>query len=432
MTGASVERPRIAPPPVPMLVSWNITGSCNLACGHCYLDAVRRRRGGGDELNTDAALAIVRQIAALAPGAMLVFSGGEPLLRRDLAMLVRAAAVRGLAPVIGTNGTLLNARGARRLREAGAAGVGISLDSANADFHDRLRGVHGAWRRALRGAAAVRRAGLALLLQATLFAENRKDLAALADTAEWLGAVALNFFFLVCTGRGATQTDLSPAAYEQALEHIIELQRARPHLVIRARCAPHLRRRLGLHAGEANPDYAGWSGACLAGRGYLRITPRGEVTPCPYIPMVIGDLATSPLREIWERHPLLMRLRSESPAGKCGDCDFRHSCGGCRARALARHGDLFGEDPSCAYVKPQDAPPESPTTVPARREPLWEPEARALLERIPAFVRATVKARLEERAARAGNDRITVDFMRAHRPRVPFSDRVRTPWQTSS
>lgn len=418
MTLPAMDQPALAVSPQPLLVSWNITGLCNLACSHCYLDAARRRRGSRNELDTVAALGIVSQIAALAPGAMLVFSGGEPLLRRDLGMLVRVAAARGLTPVVGTNGTLLSERRANRLKEAGAAGIGISLDSAETAFHDRLRGVSGAWRAARRGAVAARRAGLALLLQATLFEENRNDLAALADMAESLGAVALNFFFLVCTGRGASQTDLTPAAYEETLARIIELQYAHPHLIIRARCAPHLRRRLGLHAGEGDHHYAAWSSACLAGRGYFRITPRGGVTPCPYIPTIVGELATTPLREIWERHPLLLRLRTEHATGKCGDCNFRYSCGGCRARALARHEDLFAEDPNCLYVKPPEARPESPPAASVRREVDWEPEACALLERIPAFVRATVKARVEERAAREGRECITLDFMCASRP--PF------------
>lgn len=414
-------RQAAATAPVPLLVSWNVTRACNLACAHCYLDASRRSRNARDEMDTAAACRVVEQVAALAPGAMLVLSGGEPLLRRDLATLVQEAAARGLAPVIGTNGTLLNERRAGRLRQAGATGVGISLDSAGAAFHDRLRGVPGAWRAALRGARAARGAGMALLVQATLFEENRGKLAALADLAESLGAAALNFFFLVCTGRGATQTDLTPAAYEETLARIARLQRERPRLIIRARCAPYLRRLLGLRAGERAGGYAGWSSACLAGRGYFRITPRGEVTPCPYIPHVVGNLTTEALRDIWERHPLLVRLRTELPAGKCGDCDFRYSCGGCRARALAQRGELLAEDPNCSYVKPPEAQPEPPPAPSPRRAVHWEPGARALLERIPAFVRALVKARLEERAAREGRDCVTLEFMRAHRPPIGVS-----------
>ncbi len=416
---ASIQRPTV---PVPLIVSWNLTRRCNLACSHCYLDAVQRGRASSDELSTDEACRVMTQVAELAPGAMLVLSGGEPLLRRDLAMLVRQAGMQGLAPVIGTNGTLLTERRARALKETGATGVGISLDSAAPAFHDRLRGVPGAWRAALRGAAAARRAGIALLLQTTLFEENCKELAALADLAEALGAMALNFFFLVCTGRGATRTDLAPAAYEETLARIVELQRRRPQLLIRARCAPYLRRLLGLRAGESTDGYGAWSSACLAGRGYFRITPSGQMTPCPYSPEVIGDLRQAALREIWERHPALIRLRTELPGGKCGRCDFRYSCGGCRARALAQHGDLMAEDPQCAYATTPGTLPELPP-APRHADVIWEPAAQALLERIPAFVRAMVRARLEQYAVREGSCRITIDFMRAHRPRLPFSGR---------
>ncbi|MBI4207359.1 MAG: radical SAM protein [Betaproteobacteria bacterium] len=406
--------------PVPTIVSWNLTRRCNLACRHCYLDAVQRRRTF-DELNTSEALSVTGQVAELAPGAMLVLTGGEPLLRADLVPLVRHAAACGLAPVIGTNGSLLNERRARALRDAGAAGVGVSLDSADAQFHDEVRGVRGAWRAATRGAAAARRAGLVLLLHTTLFEQNRKDLAALADLAEAFGAMALNFFFLVCTGRGATQTDLSAAAYEDTLARIVELQRSRPQLVIRARCAPYLRRLLGLRAGESAEGYGAWSSACLAGRGYFRITPEGRVTPCPYIPELIGDLRQAALREIWERHPDLIRLRTERPGGKCAACNFRYSCGGCRARALARHGDVMAEDPQCAYVTSPGIPPEA-APGPENAAVTWDPAAQALLERIPAFVRATVKARLEQYAVSEGARCISANFMRAHRPRLPFSE----------
>jgi len=404
-----------------MLVSWNLTRACNLACSHCYLDALQRGQKSSGELRTAVACGVIEQIADLAPGAMLVLSGGEPLLRRDLDTLVQHAATRGLAPVIGTNGTLLDERRAQRLKAVGAAGVGVSLDSATPSFHDRLRGVPGAWEAALRGVRAARRAGMVVSLQATLFEENRSDLAALADVAESLGALALNFFFLVCTGRGVTQTDLTPAQYEETLGSIVRLQRERPRLMIRARCAPYLRRMLGLHGGETVNSYAQWSSACLAGRSYLRITPQGMVTPCPYIPEAVGDVTTTPLREIWERHPVLARLRAELPAGKCGACDFRYSCGGCRARALARHGDLMAEDSNCLHVKPADALPEAaPAILALREEVTWEPTAQALLEHMPAFIRGRVKARLEECAANEAQRLITVDFMRAHRPPLRF------------
>jgi radical SAM protein with 4Fe4S-binding SPASM domain len=405
--------------PTPQLVSWNLTRRCNLACGHCYLDAVQRKRDCGDELASEEAVRVVEEIAELAPGAMLVLTGGEPLLRRDLIELVRTASALELMPVIGTNGTLLDGSRAEGLRAAGAVGAGISLDSVTPAFHDRLRGLDGAWAGAVAGAQAAREAGLALQLQTTLFAENRGELGAMADLAEEMGAMALNLFFLVCTGRGVTQTDMPQAAYEETLRDIARLQRERPGLMIRARCAPYMRRMLNLHAGESAEGYTEWSSACLAGRSYLRITPNGEVTPCPYMPKAAGSARWTPLREIWETGADFVRLRTELPGGKCGDCDFRLSCGGCRARAAAVHGDLMAEDPKCGYCKPSDSPPESVPVCAAAQALAWTPEAAALLERIPGFVRARVKERMEERALRDGLGTITLELMREHQPKMP-------------
>ncbi|WP_127477740.1 radical SAM/SPASM domain-containing protein [Sulfurivermis fontis] len=410
--------------PQPQLISWNLTRVCNLACSHCYLDAVQRRIEAPDELSTAEALDVMAQIAAVAPGAMLVLTGGEPLLRRDLNELVAQAAQGGLMPVIGTNGTLLDAARAQSLREAGAAGVGISLDSVTPEFHDQLRGVPGAWARAVAGLRAAQDAGLGVLVQTTLFEENRHELEALADFSAHLGAMALNLFFLVCTGRGVTQTDLTPETYEATLADILRLQQGRSHLTIRARCAPYARRLLGLHAGETVDGYASWSSACLAGRTYLRITPQGEVTPCPYIPATVGSLRSRPLADIWQHGAAFGRLRNELPMGKCGDCDYRHSCGGCRARALATGGDLMAEDGKCRYVKPFGAAPESAPVAP-QTTISWDDDARVWLERIPAFVRGRVRARIEEKAAQAGLSRVTAAFMQANRPSMPFAMRGR-------
>lgn len=416
-----------APAPFASIVSWNLTRRCNLACGHCYLDAVLRKTQAGDELETEPSLAVVRQIAQTAPGAMLVFTGGEPLLRRDLVRLVKAASDDGLMPVVGTNGTLLDSAKAASLRAAGAAGVGISLDSSRPDFHDRLRGVKGAWAGARRGIALARQAGLAIVFQTTVFEENRHDLAALADLAQRQGALAFNVFFLVCTGRGVNQTDLTWAAYEEALREIVRLQQDHPSLKIRARCAPYMRRLQGLHVGESGGGYADWSSACLAGRRYFRITPEGRVTPCPYIPAVVGDLRMQPLQQIWDEHPTLLRLRNELPQGKCGVCDFRYSCGGCRARALAEHGELLAPDSKCGYTPPPDRRPEAWPQAASHPRLAWDTDAQARLLRIPAFVRDRARTLLEASAIGEGVQTITAEFMMRHRPPADMLDRLRRP-----
>ncbi|MCL4747524.1 MAG: SPASM domain-containing protein, partial [Burkholderiaceae bacterium] len=263
-----------------------------------------------------------------------------------------------------------------------------------------------------------RQAGLAIVFQTTVFEENRHDLAALADLAQRQGAMAFNVFFLVCTGRGVTQTDLGSESYEEVLREIVQLQQIHPGLKIRARCAPYMRRVQGLQAGQSSEGFADWSSACLAGRRYFRITAQGQITPCPYIPDVAGDLRRESLATIWETHPVFHRLRNEVPTGKCGKCDYRYSCGGCRARALARYGDVMAEDPKCDYVTPQEFAAEAPAAVASSSLVAWQPEAEQRLQRIPAFVRAFVKARVEQHAVQQGMTLITAEFLAARRPAV--------------
>ena len=405
--------------PRPRIVSWNLTRVCNLACGHCYLDATQRRSEAADELSTDEALQVVEDLGRMARGAMLVLTGGEPLLRRDLDRLVAAASSAELMPVVGTNGLLLGPARASALRSAGAAGVGISIDSATRTFHDRLRGMDGAWARAIDGARAARAAGLGVLLQTTLFEENRGDLEAMIGIARDVGAMALNVFFLVCTGRGVCQTDLSGARYDEALARILALQDANPDLLIRARCAPYVRRLRGLRAGEGDALHADWSSACLAGREYFRITPSGDVTACPYIPASAGNVRVAPLDAVWARAPGFQRLREETPGGKCGVCDFRVSCGGCRARALVATGDLLGEDAKCTYVPAVTALPERRERPVSANAVAWDEDAAAMLERIPGFVRDRVRERTEAAARREAVAVITLAYLRARRPGAP-------------
>lgn len=405
------------------IVSWNLTRRCNLACGHCYLDASQREMAGREELDTAAALGVIDQLAGVAPGAMLVLTGGEPLLRPDLEELVRAATNSGLLPVIGSNGVLLDLRRARTLKEAGAAGIGLSLDATDQEHHDALRGKPGAMLGALRGIVAAHAVGLPFQLQCTLFEHNRHQVRELTALARQVGATAIHFFFLVCTGRGSTQTDLSPEAYEESLREILRLQESYDDLLVRVRCAPYVRRLQGLGSGEERGSFAAWSGACLAGRSYFRITPEGRITPCPYLPLELGDLRERPLARILEESPELAHMRGELPGGKCALCDFRVSCGGCRARAFAAHGDPMAEDPKCRHVPTGEAVPEPlPTVGPSGVT--WGSDCEERLARIPAFLRDRVRRRLEELAQTAGVSRITPEFMHAHRP----SSRSFTPW----
>lgn len=377
---------------MPELVSWNTTQRCNLRCRHCYLSAGRRAR---TELSFEEGCRLIDQLAN-AGTRMLILTGGEPLLRRDIAELAAHASSRGLLVVLGTNGMLLSPSRVRQLKAAGVGGAGISLDSLQREKHDSFRGLPGAWEGAVRGIRACVAEGLPVLLQMTALPWNYGEVEGMIDFAHDEGATAFTLYFLVCTGRGEMLTDITPAQYEQALGSLVEAQQRHPLMMIRARCAPQL----GRIASQRDSALVGNAG-CLAGRRYCRITPEGEVTPCPYLPLAAGTIRKRPFADIWRAAPLFRRLREEAPSGRCAACDFRELCGGCRARAFALSGDLSGEDPWCPYQPPERAPA-------GRDRPLlWTLEAEERLERIPPFLRDRVRLAVERHARTHGKSEIT-------------------------
>lgn len=396
------------PYPAPYLVSWNLTKRCNLLCGHCYLDAAELC--GTDLLTTEKALALVDEISSLAPGAMLVLTGGEPLVRSDIFDIIGRAAERGLNPVLGTNGTLLDDAAANSLREAGLKGAGVSVDSCTPAFHDSFRGMTGAWDKAMLGIDALRRAAIPFQLQFTVTRENSREIGRFAELAAGLGALAVNFFFLVCTGRGQRSSDLAPHEYESALEEIVRTEQALSgKLLVRARCAPHIVR-VAERVAPQSPLTKGATCGCVAGKGYLRISPEGFVTPCPYIPADerSPSVFATPLREIWEHGTAFRAMRAPSLVGRCAGCEYEISCGGCRARALATTDDVMGEDPWCVH-EPQGEKKEAAASTGAA--PAWSAEAEERLAKAPAFLRPMIKKGLERYAASKGLSVITPELM---------------------
>jgi radical SAM protein with 4Fe4S-binding SPASM domain len=240
--------------------------------------------------------------------------------------------------------------------------------------------------------------------------------------------VSFNAYFLVATGRGARLTDLSPDEYESALAELVEHQRRqRGRMMVRAKCAPHFMRL----AHQLAPDSSmlDYSTRCPCGTQYCRITPDGQLTPCPYIPTSAGDLRVQGFAAIWREAPLFRALRSggDTLGGRCGRCEYRAVCGGCRARALALGGDILAEDPSCSHEPNADAPlitpPRSATygmSAPAPHTMTWSPDAEARLARIPSFVRGVVTERLEKYARERGATEITVELMAEVRRDMPI------------
>ena len=394
------------------LLAINLTRRCNLACAHCYLDADALRSGARDELTTAEVRSVIEEVARRSAETMVVLTGGEPLLRRDLEQIVACGAERGLAMAVGTNATLLSARRARSLKQAGLLGLGISVDSLDPGHHDRFRGVPGAWRRSMAGIDAARRAGLSFQIHFSVSEGNAHELPAMIGFARAAGSRALNVFFLVCTGRGESVTDLSPLRYEQVLKELIEAQERCPEIIIRPRCAPHFKR----VAFQRNPDSAlnrisGREGdGCIAGIHYCRITPEGGVTVCPYIEGEQGNVRSRAFLEIWDRGADFQRLRSPALRGKCGVCEFRALCGGCRARPLAQGGDIMDADSMCAYA-PRGGTLIAPLGARALHDLNWSPEAEKCLQRVPAFLRGLVRKRAEAYVAGLGQDTVLPDHL---------------------
>lgn len=373
---------------------------------------------------THEAVAFIEQLATLCPGAMLVFSGGEPLMRADLSSLVSHAAHMGLLPVLGTNGVLLSDERARDLAESGLKGVGLSLDSLDARKHDEFRGVPGTWRKTLAAIESCRRHGLAVQIHTTATRENHMEIPELIAFAAEQGAAAFNLFFLVCTGRGQEMTDITPAQYEAALRLLASAQESyRGRMLVRARCAPHFVRLVH----ERGAEIAAATAGCMAGTEYMRVTPEADVTPCPYVPAAAGNLRVDSLAHIWETAPVLAQLRRPNLTGRCGACEYKQLCGGCRARALAASGDLMAEDPWCEYEPGQSDSVALKLEGAANAEPEWTREAQARLARVPAALRPMVERGVVAYARSKGLGEITPELMREMRARAGRMNRPRNP-----
>lgn len=396
------------------LIAVNLTRRCNLACEHCYMDAETRIEGGEGELGTAEVEKLLAEIAERSDATMVVLTGGEPLLRRDLEQLVRFGSQLGLAMVVGTNGVLLTEKRVKSLKEAGVMGMGISLDSLEPDSHDSFRGCPGSWQKTLDGMDLCKRHKVPFQVHFSVTEKNAHEVQSMIDFATAVGAHVLNIFFLVCTGRGESMSDITPLRYEQVLQELVEAQEKTTDLIIRARCAPHYKR----VAFEKNPEspltraegYEG--GGCLAGIHYCRVTPEGGITACPYIPDEEGSIRETGFWDIWDNSPTFKSLRNPDLGGKCGRCEFQKLCGGCRARPLALGNSLMDEDPWCAYT-PRGEAIIQPLVEMSDVVVTWSEEAQKRLQRVPGFLRKMVRKRAETHVRELGENEVTPEHMAA-------------------
>lgn len=430
----------------PYAISWNLTQRCNQQCAHCYLSAFPGASAAG-ELTTEECFRVMDGIAEVNPDVFLILTGGEPLLRSDIFDLGGYAAEKGFTVVLGTNGVLLKDKHAKAMRERGIQGASISLDSTDPARHDAFRQLPGAWRGAIRATEVLRAEGLPFSLHFSVTDWNVGEIPAMIDLARESGAKVLNLFFLVRTGRGEGLTDITPAQYERILMYLARAQGVgstpRPgsaqgdhktddpweaalgragEMLIRAKCAPFFRRILyGLDpASPLLKNYA--EGSCPAGRHYCRIMPDGDLTACPYMPVVAGNLRQAPFGVLWSEAALFNDLRGGRLGGRCGVCEFSKVCGGCRCRAYATYGDHLAEDPACVYQPSGgqviELPAEQTFGIDAKPTLAWTAEAEERLKRVPGFARGMVIRAVERQALAREASVVTTELMQEVRQRM--------------
>jgi len=403
----------------PRLIFWEVTKGCNLRCIHCRASATEL--SSPSDLTTAIALGIVDQIAAAA-NPILVLSGGEPLYRSDIFQLARYGTDRGLRVALATNGTLVTREVARMIVDSGVRRVSISLDGADSLTHDTFRGIPGAFDAAVQGLRNLKALGMSVQINMTIARHNARQLPQVLELARRLGADALHTFLLVPVGCGvdiAAEQMVAPEEYEEMLNWFYD-RSLEGGIELKATCAPHYFRvvrqrraaeRRGMN-GERKPaapagerpipgtigptemampgstgvvihqsaaprtghpagahhghpgDMNAMTKGCLAGTGVCFISHEGEVFPCGYLPVLAGDLRRQTFIEIWEKSVVFEQLRDTGNLkGKCGCCEFRNICMGCRARAFAATGDFLDEEPFCIYQPRTGEKSQEPKSV---------------------------------------------------------------------
>lgn len=326
----------------PVTVNWALTNRCNFRCRHCY-----SRTDTQDELDSGQVLSIVEKLHR-AKVFSLNFGGGEPLLREDLLATALRAAELGMAVSMNSNGSLVNRASAIQLRDAGFRKVGISIDSADPEVHDRFRGVPGSHKRATEALQTLKDAGIETSISSVICRINIADIDGLTAQARALGASHINFHNFKCSGLGFVNRDdldLTPGEWKEFYRYAGELKKRTGDLHI------SLEDPIIASLGQDNGNALVKGSVC--GKLSLNIKSNGDITPCGFIPIVIGNICRDDLTEVWLNSPVLGMMRNKTPKGKCASCSHYEDClGGCTARAYALTGDMNSPDPHCWEDEP--------------------------------------------------------------------------------
>ncbi len=360
----------------PLLLFWEMTRACPLACAHCRAHAQPTAMPG--ELSTEEAKRFLKDVVGFgSPSPILVMTGGDPLARPDLFELIAEARANGthvaLAPAVSPS---LAGRNVVRLRELGVNAISISLDGACAETHEGIRGIAGHFAQTIETLRALVAAGFMVQVNTTVMRRNAEELADVAALLRDLGVHVWEVFFLVHVGRGMSVAELGPKECEDVAHFLYES--ARFGFIVRTVEAPFFRRvvtsrvdapdvdpvtafglgalytrlatRLRERLGAPTTKPKATSAGTRDGNGILFVAHDGDVYPAGFLPLTLGNVRKQNVVELYREHPLLRSIREARFGGRCGACEFRRICGGSRSRAFARYGDPLAEDPACAYA----------------------------------------------------------------------------------
>lgn len=340
----------------PRILAWEITRSCNLSCAHCRASSEFGHYPG--ELSLDEVKAVIDNIVTIS-NPILILTGGEPLMRPDIWDIIDYAQEKGAMPVVGTNATLITDEIAQKLAEHKIPRISVSIDFPTAAQHDEFRGEPGAFDASVQGIKLAKKYGVGVQINTTVTKQNHMYMDAIHDLAEDLGVDAFHIFMLVPTGRGSDllKYELTPDESEAVLTWAYHRQKTSP-LHFKPTDSPHYYRIIRQLAKEEGREVTAeeygldaMTRGCLGGITFGFISHVGDVQPCGYFDMQLGNVKVKPFADIWTESVVFNDLRNYSLLkGKCGACEYRVVCGGCRARALELTGDYMEEEPYCAYV----------------------------------------------------------------------------------
>ncbi|MEM3424360.1 MAG: radical SAM protein [Thermoproteota archaeon] len=357
-----VQRPQTTG--APFLVVWNFTKQCNLRCKHCYENA--GPKPAPDELTTEEAKKAIDEFANAGVVA-LAFSGGEPLVRRDFFEIAKYAVEKGFYVSVASNGTLITEKVAQKMKEVGIQYVEVSLDGFE-KTHDEFRGVQGAWKRTVEGIKKCVEAGLYTCVATTATHYNLKEIPKLIDFAEkdlHVQRFIVFNFIPVSRGKEIVEQDLTPKEREELLDFLysklvsakgLEILSTAPQYAVTSYkfafgplIVTHFEHKEAMEVLKGKTrSLAQFIGGCGAGRLYCGMEPNGDIEPCVFIPIKVGNIREQSLVDIWRNSPVLKQIRNRDLFKGCGECEYKYICGGCRARAYAYFNDLQGPDPGCS------------------------------------------------------------------------------------